>query len=223
MERDQIVGEPERGRGIDRVGREIPAVVSVPRSTAPSPAEVNRRYPRVVRPPVIPGMEKIRVIVTVIRMTVPVVAAIDPGPVAAVIIVRPRIIGTSAARHVSPLYIASMPSRAHDARPVAFPYNRAAAMKIVLNVHTVAVDGANLPVGTKARRAAAPEGNLSARSRMAHVRASARDGSMPGRGPVPRGHRSVSGGWGPMSGRGGPVPGGRRMGCSCGVGRRRMA
>ena len=98
IRRDQIVGEPESCRRIYGIRREISAVVSVPGRAAPSPSVVNRRCPRVIRPAVVARAEIIRVIVAVVGDDRPSIAAINARPVSAMVVVRPRIIGMSAAR-----------------------------------------------------------------------------------------------------------------------------
>ena len=73
---NQIVREPERCRRIDRIGREISAIVSVPRRATPSPSPVHRRRPWVIGPSVKRRMIPVRVIVAVVVVT-PVVVAHD--------------------------------------------------------------------------------------------------------------------------------------------------
>src|SRR5882724_2415864 len=49
---DKIVRQPKRGAWVDRVRREVTAVVSIPRIARPAPRIAHRRSPRVIRPPV---------------------------------------------------------------------------------------------------------------------------------------------------------------------------
>ena len=81
---------------------------------------------------------------------------VDAGGINAVGNVRPRIIGSPSPRNVGALYVAaaSFPI-AYDLRAVVRAHDFASAVHSVFNMHSVFVDGADLPVGANVRRAAA--------------------------------------------------------------------
>src|SRR5271166_6662654 len=96
-------------------------------------------------------------------MATPVVAAINPNAIDAAAVVGTRIISAAAMHHVGALHVAAS-ARVHDARPVALGHDCAAAANILVDLHSVAVDGANLPVWPDARRPAALQRYGAARS-----------------------------------------------------------
>src|ERR1017187_10378817 len=156
---EQIIRQPECWRRIYRIGREISAVVAVPRRSTPTPAANPdapgySHPPRLIRPTVEARVVPEAGMPTVIGMAAVVVSAIDPGPIGAVVIVRTRIIGTAAARHVGMLHVAAS-AAVHDRRIVVYAHNRAIAMQTIVNLHSVAVDRADLPIRSNIRRSAA--------------------------------------------------------------------
>src|SRR5208282_5874469 len=118
---------------------------------------------------------------TVISMSAPVVAAIHADVIHAVRVEGPRVVSVAAARNIGALHVAAV-SRGDDAGAVALTDDRAAAADAVVNLHSVAIDGANLPIGTKARRASTLQSDRPARrSTAAHTASRGRRVIAPGR------------------------------------------
>ncbi len=160
IRRDQVIGKPERRRRIHRVGREISAVVAIPGSPAPAPnshSPIHRRAPRTICPSVKGRVVPVARVVAIIVTAAVVVTAIDADAIDPVVIVSARIKGTAAARDVGPLHVAAATAPGHDPHSSSFGHDGATAAQIVLNPHSVAVDGANLPVWPKAGRPTAPQ------------------------------------------------------------------
>ncbi len=90
---DHVVGNPESGRGVIGSRSEIGAVITIPRSSTPTPTIGDGRGPRIVGPAIISGTIVVGRNVTVITVAMIVVAAISVGIAAAAIVI--------AAAHIS--------------------------------------------------------------------------------------------------------------------------
>ena len=93
-------------------------------------------------------------IVAIVATATVVVAAIDPNPIDAMVIVCARIIGTSATCDVGPLHVAAISAPGYNPHSVAFGHDGAPTPEIVLNPHSVPVDDADLSARSKVCRPA---------------------------------------------------------------------
>ena len=155
--RDDIVRQPEGGRGVHRIRLEVVAVEPVPGIACPSPSEGDRRRPRVVGPSVKArgkvearsiDVQKhpavaIAAVVAVVFMAM--VEVSPPGKIVAVVVI--------AALHIS----ATAPLGHHAAAVMALHRDSASAAQVVMDVHPPpgVMHVAHPAVGAGAHRAAA--------------------------------------------------------------------
>ena len=155
--RDDIVGQPKRGRGVHRIRLEIVAEVPIPGIACPSPSEGNRRRPRIVRPSVkARGKVEARSINTQRQPAEP-IAAVEAVIFPAMVVVRPsaKIVAVVmiASFHIS----AAAPLGNNAAAVMALGRYSPPATHVVMNIHPPlgVMHVAHLAVGSGSHRAAA--------------------------------------------------------------------
>ena len=136
---DQIVRQPERRARVNRIRREIGAVVSIPRTAAPTPAVRDGPCPRVIRPSIesrpVVGAREVRIHVDAVE----VIASVE-----GVIVVTVGIVGALgvfvAIIPIGVLHIAVAPVADEDAGVIAaLDDHDAGSAEPVVDIHAVPV------------------------------------------------------------------------------------